>query len=180
MLEEEVRKLDKCNMEGFGRPESSEKTIVILGDRWWPQTVKQDGDRISAQFLGTIRKRRNERPNVGGVSLLGVGTMPRLERDEWSTVKSLRQATNEYAPPPSQIPPPPPNIKHTMPLPPPLNTKRAMPSPPRSSPNAKSIRFERRRSLGLMLTSRTSSGYRSLTEGEDPSSPPREAQRCDT
>ena len=34
------------------------------------------------------------------VSLLGVGTVLRLERDAWSMVKRLRQATNEYAPPP--------------------------------------------------------------------------------
>ena len=38
-------------MEEFGRQESSEKNIAILGDRWCPQTAKQDGDRISKQFL---------------------------------------------------------------------------------------------------------------------------------
>ena len=27
-----------------------EKTVAILGDRWWPQTAKQDGDRMSKQF----------------------------------------------------------------------------------------------------------------------------------
>ena len=69
-LEEETRTLDVCDMEEFGRLESSEKTIaIILGDRWWPQTAKQDGDRISTQFLGNISKNRNERPAVGGVSL---------------------------------------------------------------------------------------------------------------
>ena len=31
---EEMRKLDVCGMEDFGRLESSEKTIAILGDRW--------------------------------------------------------------------------------------------------------------------------------------------------
>ena len=56
-------------MEEFGRKESSEKTIAILGDRWWPHTAKQDGDRISKQFLCNIQKKRNERPNVGGVSI---------------------------------------------------------------------------------------------------------------
>ena len=51
-LEEEMRKLDVCDMEEFGRRESSEKTIAILRDRWWPQTAKQDGDRImSKQFF---------------------------------------------------------------------------------------------------------------------------------
>ena len=45
-------------MEEFGRLESSEKTIVILGDRWWPQTAKQGGDRIrkhdSQSLLGLV------------------------------------------------------------------------------------------------------------------------------
>ena len=36
----EMRKLDGCDMEEFRRLEISEKTITILGDRWWPQTVK--------------------------------------------------------------------------------------------------------------------------------------------
>ena len=35
----------------------------------WLQTAKQDGDRISKQFLCSIWKKRNERPNVGGVSI---------------------------------------------------------------------------------------------------------------
>ena len=51
--------------------ESSEKTIANLGDRWWPQTAKHDRDRMSKQFLCNIWKRRNERPNVGGVSIRG-------------------------------------------------------------------------------------------------------------
>ena len=42
----EMRKFDECDMEEFGRLERSEKTIAVLGDRWWPQTAKQDGDRI--------------------------------------------------------------------------------------------------------------------------------------
>ena len=56
-------------LEEFGRLKSSEKTIATLGDRWWPQTAKLDGDGKSKQFLGSIRKKRNERPNVGGVSI---------------------------------------------------------------------------------------------------------------
>ena len=48
----EMRKLDECDMEEFGRLESSEKAIAILGGRWWPQAAKQDEDRISKpQFL---------------------------------------------------------------------------------------------------------------------------------
>ena len=53
-LEEKLRKLYVCDMEKFRRLERSEKTIDILGDRWWPQTAKQDGDRISKLFLRSI------------------------------------------------------------------------------------------------------------------------------
>ena len=40
-------------------------------------------------------KKRNDRPNVGGVSFIGVGTVLRLERDAWSMAKGLRQAIDE-------------------------------------------------------------------------------------
>ena len=50
-LEEELRKLYLCDMEEFRRLESSEKTIAILGDRWWPQTATEDEDGISKLFL---------------------------------------------------------------------------------------------------------------------------------
>ena len=83
-------------MEEFGRPESSEETIAILGDGWWPQTAKHDGDRISSFYL--VCGRSVMSAQMLEVSLLGVGTVLRLERDAWSMVKWLRQATNEYAP----------------------------------------------------------------------------------
>ena len=56
-------------MEELGRLESSEKTIAVLGDRWWTQTAKQDGERISKQFLCNIWEKRDERPNIGDVSI---------------------------------------------------------------------------------------------------------------
>ena len=34
----EMSKIDECGMDKFGTLDSSEKTIAILGDRWWPQT----------------------------------------------------------------------------------------------------------------------------------------------
>ena len=64
---EEMRKLVVCDMEEFGRRESGEKTIVFLGDRWWPQTAKHDGEKKSKQFLCSIWKKRRERPKVGGL-----------------------------------------------------------------------------------------------------------------
>ena len=62
---EEMRKMDECGMETFGTLDSSEKAIAILGDRWWPQAVKQEGDKISKKNPCNIWKKRNERPNVG-------------------------------------------------------------------------------------------------------------------
>ena len=58
-LEKKMRKSDGCDMEEFGRLESSKKTIAILGYRWWPQTAKQDRDSIIKQFYvvygGSVR-----------------------------------------------------------------------------------------------------------------------------
>ena len=52
---EEMRKVDECDMEKFGTLDDSEKTIAILGDRWWPQTAKQEGEKIiSKKFLSNI------------------------------------------------------------------------------------------------------------------------------
>ena len=39
--------VDECDMEGFGTLESSEKTIAILGDRWWLQAMIQEAEKIS-------------------------------------------------------------------------------------------------------------------------------------
>ena len=44
---EKMKKLDEYVTEGFGTLDNSEKTIAILGDRWWPQNMKQDGDKVS-------------------------------------------------------------------------------------------------------------------------------------
>ena len=41
----EKREIYECDMEEFSTLESSEKTIAILGDRWWPQKAKQEGDK---------------------------------------------------------------------------------------------------------------------------------------
>ena len=44
---EEMRKIDECGMEKFDTLDNNEKkTIAILGDRWWAQTAKQQGDII--------------------------------------------------------------------------------------------------------------------------------------
>ena len=47
VLGEEMREIDQCDMEEFGTLGSSEKTIAILGDGWWPPAVKQEADDIA-------------------------------------------------------------------------------------------------------------------------------------
>ena len=69
VLEEEMRGIDKCDMEDSDTLDSSEKTIATLGERSWPQTAKQGGDKSSKKFLWCIGKQRNERPMVGDVSI---------------------------------------------------------------------------------------------------------------
>ena len=81
-----MRKVDECDMEKFGTLDSSEKTIAILGDRWWPQKAKQQGDKLSKNFICNIWKKVMS-AQMFEVSLLGVGTVLRLERDAWSMVK---------------------------------------------------------------------------------------------
>ena len=77
-------------MEKFGTLDSSEKTIAILGDRLWPQKAKQQGDKINKNILCNIlyMEKNVMSAQMLEVSLLGVGTMLRLERDDaWSMVK---------------------------------------------------------------------------------------------
>ena len=47
----EMKKIDKCVMERFGTLDRREKTITVLGDRWWPQKAKQEGHKLSKKFL---------------------------------------------------------------------------------------------------------------------------------
>ena len=42
--------MDEIIMEEFGTPYSSEKTIDILGDRWWPQAATREGENIRETF----------------------------------------------------------------------------------------------------------------------------------
>ena len=51
VLEGEMRDLNKSGMKSFDALDSRKKTIAILGDRWWPQAAKQDGDKICRRFL---------------------------------------------------------------------------------------------------------------------------------
>ena len=83
---EKMRKIDECGMEKFGALDSSEKTISVLGDRWWTLTAKQEGGMINKKFPCNIWKNVMSAQMLE-VPLAGVGTVLRLERDAWSRVK---------------------------------------------------------------------------------------------
>ena len=78
-------KIDECVMEKFGTLDSSEKTIAILGDRWWSHTAKQGGDEITKHIYVTYGKNVMS-PKCWRCLLLGVGTAHRLDgiRGQWS------------------------------------------------------------------------------------------------
>ena len=50
VLEKDTRKFDQCDMEKIGRLESAKTTTANLGNSWWPQTGKQEGDDKSKLF----------------------------------------------------------------------------------------------------------------------------------
>ena len=54
VLEGGMSKIDGCDKEKFGTLDCSEKTFAILGDRRWPQTVKQEGDKVGIFILNVI------------------------------------------------------------------------------------------------------------------------------
>ena len=86
VLGEEMRVIDECDMEEFDTLDSSERTIATLGDGWWPQAAKQEGDKTSKKIY-VIHENNVMSAQLLEVSLLGVGTVLRLERDAWSMVK---------------------------------------------------------------------------------------------
>ena len=56
----EMRDLDQNGMKSFDALDSREETLAILGDRWWLQTAKQDGDKICRTFLCRVWMKRTE------------------------------------------------------------------------------------------------------------------------
>ena len=99
--EEETRKTDVCDVKKFCTFDSSEETIVILGDKWWPQAAKEEGHEMSKNlYLVCDIYRKILSAPILEASLFGVGAVPCLETDAWSVVKLRRKATNENHPPP--------------------------------------------------------------------------------
>ena len=66
-------------MDEFSTLNSSDKAIAIVGDRWWPQAAKQEGDKISKTFLRSIYRNSVMSAQLLEVSFLGVETVLRLE-----------------------------------------------------------------------------------------------------
>ena len=95
---EGMRKIDECGMQKFGTLDSSEKAIAILRDRWWLQTAKQEGDKINKTLICNIWKKRNERPDVGGVSIRSGNGSP--SRKGCVVNGTMTKASNERVPPP--------------------------------------------------------------------------------
>ena len=94
-----MREIDECDMEEFGTLDSSENTIAILGDRWWPQAAKQEVDKIITMFLLVCNtwKQRSERPNVGGVSSRSRNGAP--PRKGCMVNGQITKASNKWLPP---------------------------------------------------------------------------------
>ena len=64
-----MQEVNEGGMNLFEALDNREKTIAIIGYRCWPQTAKQDGDKICKRFLCNIWKKRNECLNIEDVSI---------------------------------------------------------------------------------------------------------------
>ena len=91
---------DEGNGEEFGTLDNSDKTIAILGDRWWPQAAKQEVTKNSEYiYMYNAWKQRNERPTVGGVSLRSRNGAPSRK---WCVVNGqMTKASNKRVRPPA-------------------------------------------------------------------------------
>ena len=91
-------KIDGCDMDKIGTVDSSDKTIAILGDRWWPQTAKQQGGKVSERNLCSIGSKNVMSTQMLEVSLQRVGTMLGLERDAYSMEKKTKASKESVRP----------------------------------------------------------------------------------
>ena len=82
---EGMSKTDECGTEKFGTLDSSDKTIAILGDSGHRRRNSK-GIRRAKSFYLTFGKNVMSAQMLE-VSLLGVGTVLRLERNAYSMAK---------------------------------------------------------------------------------------------
>ena len=52
-LLEETRKADEWDVEKFSELGCSKMTIATPGDKWWPQSAKQERDKATFVFVCT-------------------------------------------------------------------------------------------------------------------------------
>ena len=73
----------------------------MIGDRWWPQAAKQEGDKTSKKNLCNIWKQRNERRNVGGASIESMNSAPPRKGCVVNglTTKACNKCANSHPPP---------------------------------------------------------------------------------
>ena len=98
-LKEEMKEIDECGMEEFVKLDSSEETIAILGDKWWTQAAKQEGDLIRKKNLCYIWKQRNGHPHVGGVFIRSRNGAP--SRKGCVANYQMTKASNKFVRPPA-------------------------------------------------------------------------------
>ncbi|CAB1101631.1 unnamed protein product [Ectocarpus sp. CCAP 1310/34] len=63
-------------MDKFGKLDNREKTIAVIGDRWWANEAVENGDKMCNKFLCSLWQKRKKLPNVGGVSSRGRNGAP--------------------------------------------------------------------------------------------------------
>ena len=81
-LELKMRRTDACDTEKFGTLRVGEKTATVSGDEWWPRTAKDEGDNVIEQNY-VMRGRDVLSAQRLEASLIGAGTVLRLERESW-------------------------------------------------------------------------------------------------
>ena len=84
-LKEDMSKIDECDMEKFSTLHNSERTIAILGDSWWPQKEKQEGDTRRKMYMEHMEETKLSAQKLK-VIILGVGAVLHLEREASSMV----------------------------------------------------------------------------------------------
>ena len=91
MLQDMI-KIDECDMEKFDTLlDSSEKTMAIPGDRWWPKTATQEKQKKNpVQCMGE----NVTSAQMLEASLLEVGTLFHLERDAWPNGQMTKASNN--------------------------------------------------------------------------------------
>ena len=88
MLEEGMMEIDECDTDEFGTLDSSEKTIAILADRWWPHAAKQKGGEYrNHNYSYAIYGINVMSAHILEISLARVAMVLRFPRDTQSMVK---------------------------------------------------------------------------------------------